>query len=378
MNDTINKLKIQELLRGCTPLPTAEKIADWAMKNRYLFAMDQLKIDGSPERLAAGKFWHLLTVNCLVDKAAAGEALLADYCRVHGTGYLGTSENADFGLDFLARKFNYADRASLKQHQPDLYDALFSALARHPWRSYNYVRSMLDAKDRDYALNTFWSAWVKMAEPRWIDLLKERQSASCASAYMEYSREDLFAGVMAFMQASKDAEHTYNEVAKALKIHPKNIPLIMSVKDTLNRLADPAQTIYNDVAKYKTLRGKRTTEVFRWCPARRKLDAAIPSKRDEVIAEEILVYLIATPYKSVRAIQAHCRDAFGRIDNSKVIARLHSMTVDGVLLTEDGPRGAKLHYPAPPKSLPNCATKQPSATHFSTQLDRSGSALAAF
>lgn len=378
MNDTINKLKIQELLWGCTPAPTAEKIADWAMKNRHLFSMEQIKIDGSPERLAVGKVWHLLTVDCVANKATAGEVLLADYCRVHGIGYLGTSENADFGLDFLARKFNYADRASLKQHQTDLYDVLSSALARHPWRNYNYVRSMLDAKDRDFALNTFWSAWVKMAEPRWTDLLKERETASCASAYMEYEREELFAGVMAFMQASKGAEHTYNEVAKALKIHPKNITLIMSVKDVLNRLADPAQTVYNDVVKYKTLRGKRTAEVFRWCPARRKLDAAIPSKRDDVIADEIIAYLTAAPYKSVRAIQAHCRDAFGKIDNSKVIARLHSMIEGGILLTEDGPRGAKLHYPASPKSLSNGAAKQPSATHFSTQFDRSGSALAAF
>lgn len=347
MNTTINVFMIQDLLRDAAPTPLAEKVAAWALANAHKFTPQEAKANGSPERLALARVWHLLSQGCLTDKAAAGAALMADYCRCHGVPYLATTENADLGLDFLARKFHYTDQQSLRQHQPELCDTLASALARHTWRSHYYVRLTVDDKDREFALNTFWRTWVSVAEGRWTDLLKEREKTSCEAAYADYDREELFAAVAAFLEANKESEYTYNEVAKAIKIHPSNLTGIMHTKDALNRLASPAQTVYQDVAQYRVKRGKRTAEVFRWAPARRKLEAAIPSRRDAVITGEIMASLDAQPYQSVRAIQAHCRHAFGKIDNAKVIMCLRSLVADKVALTETGPRGALLHYPNP-------------------------------
>lgn len=327
----INELHIQGLLAPFAPSQQAAKVARWVKDRGFRVAgLDALTtLEGE-------------------DKNALSEAVWAAYCHARGIPNVYRPQNVRRALDLLAEKFHYADAAALRDHQPAVHDAACEMLAHHEWRGHYLARQVLDDPDLRYAVNTAFKTWQEGWDDDLAALYAQRQREHVLESVAEYDDEELFEAVMEFLKAHPSDEYTYNQVAKGLRLAPGK-ESVLRVFKVLERLADPQQGTEYGVIKYKTrpskASGKKAAAVYKWAPARRRLDAERhPNARRMEVKTVIREFLAAQPHQTVRAIRAAARAAFGQIDSKLVDEALGQLRDGGIVDYEVGARGAHLHF----------------------------------
>lgn len=327
----INELHILGLLRPIAPPQRAAKVARWVKDRSFRVAgLDALTtLEGQ-------------------DKAALAETVWAEYCHARGIANVRHRENVRRALDLVAEKFHYADARALCDHQPEVHDAAHEMLARYEWRGHYVARQVLDDPDLRYAVNTAFKSWQEAWDAALAVLYAQRQREHVQETVAEYDDEELFEAVVEFLKANPEGEYTYNQVAKRLRLSPGRESALRAFR-VLERLADAQQGADYGVIRYKTRpsksSGKKPATVYKWAPARRRLDAERhPIARRMEVKAVIRDFLAAQPHQTVRAIRAAARAAFGQIDSKLVDEALGQLREGRMVDFEVGARGAHLHF----------------------------------